>query len=262
MWLDRLLGVVAHHVPAAEGEQRRRYGEGKIGQTAAAQDREALSSNSAHAGIDRRAGVDRVLRCWLPQRQPDDDDQDDRSHFDQGKRGLEIATVPHAAVVDSRQHQDGRYRHHPRRGVVERHDEARVGSEHHGQGSNDPGVHDPEHRPAPEKAEPVTKLPAQVDVDSPARRHRRCQLGDDQSAEHGEHAGGQPDQRRAGHRRHLPDDLGWLYEDRGTDDRADNHGNGVSQPDGAMEPCPWRAHPNSRSVSISRSRRKSQCGRC
>ncbi len=181
--------------------------------------------------LPRRGGS---RRRAAPQ-QPGRHQRRDGEELGRREQILHPAAVPHTEVVDRREHDDQRHGGEPQAELAHRHEVRRVAGEDHRDGGDDPGVHAPEHRPAPEKAGGGRPGLLQEHIDAARAGKGRRQLGADQRAEQRQHAGGQPHQQDAGNGRNLAGDLRRLHEDRGADDGADDHRRGMRQAERTLE---------------------------
>jgi hypothetical protein len=78
-------------------------------------------------------------------------DERDCRHLDDGERGLDGRPVPNANVVDGRENEDSADRDDAYAGIAKRDEEPHIARTHRGDRRDDPRVHAPEHRPAPEE---------------------------------------------------------------------------------------------------------------
>ena len=215
--IHRLPRRVGDHVPAAEREQ-----------PCADRQHECPGPDLPTRGRGRPAAGGR-------EPPPHRDERGDGDDLDGGERRLHPPAVNDAGVVDGREHEDDAGREAALPALLEGDEDGGVPREHHRDGRQDPGVHGPEHRPAPEEAGGGAERLGEEHVDPAGARERRGQLGADQRPAHGEGSGGEPGERDGRGRGEEPRDLGGLDEDRRADDDAHHHGGGLRQTEGAPE---------------------------
>ena len=118
-------------------------------------------------------------------------------------------------------------------------EERGIAGEDHRDGRDDPGVHAPEHRPAPQEAGERRERVAHENVDAAGLRKRGRQLRADQRAEQRQHAARDPDEHDLARRVEVPRDLGRLHEDRRADDRSGDHRGRMDQRERAGQLDHW-----------------------
>ncbi len=216
----RFLRGVRDHVPPAEGEQARRH---------------RRRHGAPPRSRARHARSHEVLRQPPAQPESGDDDRRDGQDLADGEPRLHRAAERHAEIVHGREQQHGADCHGFEPRVAERHEVGDVAGEHHRDGGDDPGVHAPEHRPAPQETERGRIRLAQEHVNTAAQGKRRSELRADQGARQRQHAGEGPHQHDARHRAHLAGDHRGLHENRRADDRPHDHRRGADGADGAPQ---------------------------
>jgi hypothetical protein len=212
--VTRFLGGVRDHVPPAEREK--------------AGDQPAEKSRRR----DRARGNWRV-QCAHAEEQHEQ--QTDRRDLRDRQTSLHRTAGTDAGIVDCRQRENAAHRGQPDAAIGHRYDSRRVAREDHRNSGDDPGVHAPEHRPAPEEAGRRRKHLAKEDVDAAGPRIRRRKLGADTGAKPRERAGRDPHEHHAAEARHRAAHFGGLHEDRAADDRADDHRHRLHETDRARE---------------------------
>ena len=206
----RLLCGVRHHMPSAEGEQPRRQATEETG------------------GGHSSCGGRRRQRAPAEQQR---EEQDNRADLRHRQTGLHRAAWTDAHVVDAGQGENAANGGDPDPGIGHRHDGRGIPGEHHRNSRDDPGVHAPEHRPAPQKSGSRRKHLPEEHVHAAGPGKRRRQFGADARAKPCERAGNSPYEQHAPEARNRAAHFRRLNKDRRADDGAHHHRGGLHQPD-------------------------------
>src|SRR6185437_6691579 len=120
---------------------------------------------------------------------------------------LKRASLLHSEVVDTGKQHDRSYRNQPRSSIAQWHKVSDVTHEYHGNGCDDAGVHNPEHGPAPKKADRGRISLFEKDVDATGSRKGRCQLSAAECPKERQQTGHDPHGKYTRHRWDQPRNL-------------------------------------------------------